>query len=627
MCTAHGLRYDPSASQGCVLCRKYSVAPAESASATRRWLVAVAGGATVLLALALLLVRRQRAPDASLSQETEASASRQPSSRPGPGAFGGASTGAQAPVVPTSAPALQAFGVPSELVPRFYQAELAMAPDMPAPVSEDSLGALSARIGAERASCEGGSTEACVQELKDCSAAASHDQRPGSARPTAAAQMMLGQALRGPNGPAIRAALANGGAGLPPSYVEAAKALGIGHEQELIAVRRELAEKCRDDYARSELPAACNDGSLVACELLICDPNQKAAFPRACDVGSRNACIQLSQSLGLTTLAGEAARLRAIDLGRCAAPDAGCTARSREELAATAPNTLRAGIRQVCTQPGVAECKRLAQQFEQEHSDAALIAEVRSQACELGDSDSCSIMMWLYADGRGVPRDEQKALALYERSQAGVEQQLQALQVCDAGTCGMLQALARRSASTLPVRDQMTRAQLAPDLTSQRCNGGDLDACLGLRNAFRVGRHPDPARAATFSRKAAVLLDTECQAGKPEACDALAGILVELDGSDHARGLALLHQGCSAGRPDACFELARKAAAREQKQGALQRKTAIQETRCNAGNLQDCIDVEYAYETGRGVARDPVKEREYTAKRNKLLGFDSSSLR
>jgi hypothetical protein len=435
--------------------------------------------------------------------------------------------------------------------------------------------------------------------------------------------------LRTPNGPRIRAALANSTSNLPPSYVAAAQSLGIGHEQERLTAARVLSQKCGDPHARSVLPEACNGGSLAACELVLRDPNQKAMLPRACDVGSASACAELARSLGMTTLPGETARLRALELGRCATPGAGCSAHSRDELADTAQNSLRAGINRTCVVGGVTECARLAQRFERERSDDSSIAEVQSNACSLGDKSSCAAMMLRYADGRGVPRDEQKALALYERSYAEETQNMQqaASRPCDGGPCELLQFIARNATAAASSQDQTMRAGLAPTLTAQRCDSGELDACIGLVNAFHAGRHTDEARASVFRRKAATLLDAQCQSGKNAlACDELPSLLIDLDGADRARGLSLLDQACNARRLEACTALVMASTDPARKTSAYQREVALQEARCDTGSLEDCSAAAGAYEFGiLGVARDPEKQRSYAAKRDKLLDTVSTA--
>jgi TPR repeat protein len=153
----------------------------------------------------------------------------------------------------------------------------------------------------------------------------------------------------------------------------------------------------------------------------------------------------------------------------------------------------------------------------------------------------------------------------------------------------MLKALTQAQAPLRASHDAMEKAQLAPDLETRKCDSGDLNACVTLINVFHAGSHPDPLRAAEFRRKAAALLGTQCSSGKADACDAMADILIDLGGSDRARGLAIYDQSCNAGRLEACIDLAAKTEDREQKEAAFRRALPIKEAHCNARTSRSCL--------------------------------------
>ena len=606
-----------------MLCRK-SQRPSASGISPKWPLLAVAL-ASVAIAAAAWVVRRQRAPDDALSAELSVRSgvsatvlSTSNGSNPNPGT---SSNSLPPSILPAGSAVLaipgtlsaNTFGVSPELIPRFHEAILTPTISLPAQPNGEPLETLTARVDAERASCAQGSTDACLKQLNDCEAA-------GQTSPVSIgigrtpAEMQLYQALSSPNGPRIRDMLAHGGVGLPPEWVRAAQSLDPGHLQQRREARAALLNKCRDEHASAILPAACEGGSVAACDRLLAAPNHQAVLPRACDVGSRNACIELSSLLGFTTLAGEAARLRALELGKCSPPGSTCSAHSRDELAETARNTLRAGINQVCVQRGARACQELVQEFDRDHGDPALLAELRGYNCDLGDTQSCSVLAMMYADGRGVPRDEQKALALNERVRADRTRALKGIDACDAGDCALLKTLMQARAPLQASQDAMEQAQLAPDLETRKCDGGDLSACAALINVFNVGRHPDPLRTAEFRRKAAALLDTQCNSGKADACDAMANILIDLEGNDRARGLGLLDRSCNAGRLGACLELAMKVDDREQKEAALRRALPLQVAQCDAGNALGCLWAANAYRTG-----DPQKSADLKARGEALV--------
>ncbi|HET7542144.1 MAG TPA: hypothetical protein VFK05_19890 [Polyangiaceae bacterium] len=485
---------------------------------------------------------------------------------------------AAGPAIPAPLSA-QSFGVAPELIPRFLEAILARTPRLRLPNLAEPLATLTARVDAERSSCAGGSNDACLKFLDDCESAES----------------------------------------MPPG----------GHPG-LIAILGTLQRECRTDgHPRAILPAACEGGSVAACDRLLEGRDHQALLPRACDVGSRNACIELSQLLGFTTRAGEAARLRALELGRCASGDSACLVHSRAELTEAARNTLRAGMNRVCVQRGAAACHELARQFDREHSDlalraelrsyldpgdSALRAELRSYDCELGDAQSCSLLATMYAEGSGVPRDEQRALALNERARAPRIRAMKEIEACKEKDCQALKAYAQARAPMLANQDSMNDAQVAPELATRKCNGGDLSACSGLINAFTVGNHRDPLRAAEFRRKAVALLETQCHAGNEEACDTAAQVLIELGGLERTRGLGSLDRSCNGGRLSACLALAMKSEDRQQKEAAMRRALPLQEAACNAGNAMGCLWAANEYR-----ARDPSKSAALEARGQAII--------
>lgn len=591
-CAAHGLHYDPAKSSGCVLCRKSQrpVVPGPAA----KWVLVGGALASVTVAAAAWLARaRSELPAAEVSARgvssalsaspvssgAHASPAPDPNSTNSPN-FSSPSIApaGSAPLTTRGALTAQTFGVSPELIPPFYEAILVPTLSLPLRNDGEPIETLTARVAAERASCEQGSIDACLNQLNECETVSSlnRGQLP---------ELMARRAM----------------AGTPSSRTRR-------------SARASLASECQAEHAWTVLPAACERGSVAACNRLLGTPNHDALLPRACDVGSRNACIELSRSLGFSTLAGEAARLRALELGKCSPPGSTCLAHSRDELMETARNTLRAGMNQVCVQRGPSACQKLMREFDQERSDVSLRAELRGYNCELGHTESCAVLATMYTEGLGVRRDEQKALALNERVRAERNRALEELEACDAGDCALLKVWAQAQAPSLASREAMEDAQLAPDQETRKCDDGDLNACVALINVFNVGRHPDRLRAAEFRRKAVALLGAQCNLGNAGACDAMADVLFDLGGNDRLRGLGILDRSCNDRRLSACLELATKLEDREQKEAALRRALPLQEAQCTAGKALACLWAADEYRT-----RDPAKSAALKARGEELV--------
>lgn len=147
--------------------------------------------------------------------------------------------------------------------------------------------------------------------------------------------------------------------------------------------------------------------------------------------------------------------------------------------------------------------------------------------------------------GDGVPRDRDRALALYNA----------ACQRGDARSCGIVAAAPGVAAE---------RHAAADDMLWRRCQTGEVRSC-------RIAAHDTPA----FSGPEAAVR-AACEGGFAYACTALA-----IRTSD----AALLARACRLGDPAACFE-AGKSDPQQVEQGM-----AILGRNCDAGVALDCLNI------------------------------------
>lgn len=160
--------------------------------------------------------------------------------------------------------------------------------------------------------------------------------------------------------------------------------------------------------------------------------------------------------------------------------------------------------------------------------------------CTTGDGDACSEYGQLLSEGLGLPKDMDRAVALFR----------QGCQLESGDACMRLGALASRG-EAIP-RDLPTAA----NLYRKACELDNGEACYRLASATRIG-----AGVPQNSRAADRLTAQACDMGHQPACIEVAGVLAER--SDHSSTstgmepeIALLDRGCSAGNSASCREAA-----------------------------------------------------------------------
>ncbi len=253
-------------------------------------------------------------------------------------------------------------------------------------------------------------------------------------------------------------------------------------------------------------------------------------------------------------------------------------------------------------------------------NDPALSAQLAEDACLKGSTPACEQLSEILAEGRGVPQDARRALALHDDAMAKIHQ---AVEKCDTADCSALQPLLGILVEKV---DPNRRADLAPAEVAKECEAGGLSACQGLRGAYSGGSAhlvADSSKASVYGLKANQLLGQQCARNDQSACDELVRSLLYVAPMDVARGRQLADAACSRGSYQNCWLLAdflaHDAATREPAAANTYyaRAVGLASPKCDGGDDAACSLMAQAYALGRGVARDTKKSAEYLIKANK----------
>ena len=296
-------------------------------------------------------------------------------------------------------------------------------------------------------------------------------------------------------------------------------------------------------------------------------------------------------------------------------------ASSQSEVGRGTGESVADAARHACRVGAGADCARVAREAERSSSpDLTLIAELRRAGCDKGDVESCDAMERIYAKGRGVRKDERRALAMHDDAVAHARA---AVEACDGGPeCDLLKIIVMKDlGGTLESR----RVDLAPDLLAQECTAGRQASCLALQHYYSDSAHPDPTKAAEFSRQTAQLMNRSCESGNTEACLEFGMHETSPSGADASRGRAVLDDRCKAQDYRACWALGgsygprsswpRPAAAAD----AYRRAVALADSACTAGDVAACALVASAYASGKGVAPDSQQAERYRWRAAELM--------
>jgi hypothetical protein len=192
--------------------------------------------------------------------------------------------------------------------------------------------------------------------------------------------------------------------------------------------------------------------------------------------------------------------------------------------------------------------------------------------CHQGEQNSCYTLGWMYENGRGVPRDLDRARSLYQgacvRRAAsgcrglgwlytegigvprdmgrGVAFYADACDAGDAESCSNLGHLYGTGEGLPRDYDRAFR------FSRKGCDGGDPNGCnnLGVLAENGWGVAHDASRAAGHYRQA-------CDGGSARGCTNLGYLLVQGRGvpGDRAQGIELLRRGCAGGSAWGCEKL------------------------------------------------------------------------
>lgn len=224
-----------------------------------------------------------------------------------------------------------------------------------------------------------------------------------------------------------------------------------------------------------------------------------------------------------------------------------------------------------CSRGEAAGCTSLAEMLVS--GDPARAGQHAAQGCEGGDPVGCLLEGQLRLEGRGLPKDVARGMALVGQS-------------CDRGHgfgCVVL------GETLLFGREGVvTDAPRAVRLLDRACQDGELAGCADLAVAYKggLGVAQDGKRAVELSERA-------CEGGVPAACSILAITLRETRGPgyDAARVARLAERGCDGGEPNGCLLLGSLHAVGEGVPADVDRAQQKMQRACDLGHAQACTIV------------------------------------
>jgi uncharacterized protein len=203
--------------------------------------------------------------------------------------------------------------------------------------------------------------------------------------------------------------------------------------------------------------------------------------------------------------------------------------------------------------------------------------------CEAGQARECVSLGILYAEGKSVVADPQRALTLFT-------------QACDRGDLMGCNAQGRMLAQGEP-RD----VPKAHALYDRACRGGYFAGCFNLGQALATG-HGE----AKDSKRAVPLFKRACDGQLSIACTNLGALYVAGDGvpADETRAFELFKRGCDGGDPKGCANLAKSH--NEGRGTAKDVETAARyfDKACDGGEGTACNELSLMYFKGAGVDQD-----------------------
>jgi TPR repeat protein len=315
-------------------------------------------------------------------------------------------------------------------------------------------------------------------------------------------------------------------------------------------------------------------------------------------------------------------------------PLEGCGDAKARAIASAAPLSACPEVGQApCAGAPASECtdRALAAWAEaQDERGVACVAGMLGEACSLGEPRACGFAGRLSIDGRGVPRDPTRGIAMLARA-------------CDDGVVSACQVAVRWLADPQHAHAVGDSGSLRARLDLEGdCLSGVAEQCFDLGRDYFTGRAGfprDAARsAAGYARgcalghreacnnfadayeygagvprdltRAADLYDRACRLGEPLGCANLGHLIENGEGvpRDVPRARALYRDACAAGTTYACLHAAMSAIESPATPAQAQRALERWEHGCAARDARACAFVGLVYEDGPdGLARDQKK--------------------
>jgi TPR repeat protein len=158
----------------------------------------------------------------------------------------------------------------------------------------------------------------------------------------------------------------------------------------------------------------------------------------------------------------------------------------------------------------------------------ALCADLKAcnAGCTAGDGYACEELGWRYWEGKGVPADSKKALALFQKS-------------CDGGTALGCKVIAQLNGQAASCGDETECAE--------GCSHSLDTACIRAGDFAQRQRGIARAKAVGYFRKA-------CDDGFAQGCNALGATFLEGRGvaRDSKQSTLYFKKACDAGMDEAC---------------------------------------------------------------------------
>jgi TPR repeat protein len=220
---------------------------------------------------------------------------------------------------------------------------------------------------------------------------------------------------------------------------------------------------------------------------------------------------------------------------------------------------------------------------------AAATAKASQAACDHGDLAACFALSTQYWWGRGIPKDQAKALALRERACGGNH----------VPACLALGDAYRASDGIVP--KDPAKAALA---YARACDLRDTTGCLSAANVYRNGEAlANPARMAEYQAQA-------CEAGDSNSCATAGYALMEGEGGvpkDERRAFALFRRGCDAHEPWACGNLGYMLEGGKGVRADPAAARRVYQETCDRKDAYSCTNLAVLLEAGEGGGKDPSK--------------------